>query len=62
MNFDHCVLSKPIFTNKFYNWNEYQLTKDNDYYQILKNELGEKNKKNIYGFFSKIMEKDIKQK
>ena len=54
MNFDHCVLSKPIFTNKFYNWNEYQLTKDNDYYQILKNELGEKNKKNIYGFFSKL--------
>jgi hypothetical protein len=62
MNFDHCVLSKPIFTNKFYNWNEYQLTKDNDYYQILKNELGEKNKKNIYGFFSKIMEKGVKQK
>ena len=62
INFDHCELSKPIFNNKFYNWNEYQLTKDNEYYQILKNELGEKNKKNVFGFFSKIIEKDIKGK
>ena len=62
IDFDHCELSKPIFNNKFYIWNEFQLTKDNEYFQIVKNELGEKNKKTVFGFFSKIIEKEENEK
>lgn len=40
------VLSKPLFSDKFYNMNKEYLAKDNEYYHILLNELNNKNKKN----------------
>lgn len=40
------VLSKPLFSDKFYNTNKEYLAKDNEYYHILLNELNNKNKKN----------------
>ncbi len=44
-NISFNVLSKPLFSDKFYNTNKEYLAKDNEYYHILLSELGNKAKK-----------------